>query len=121
MLRIRVRQSPWMSNHFDLRHQFQKKDTGLTGRVSVRDFQDVLEGIGVNVLVSELALLGGRLDADHVGNLDYYKFCRLMELDASEMYTSACAFMRGSRDAFVLLTQCVGATGLKCRLPFSQP
>lgn len=121
MLRIRVRQSPWMSNHFDLRHQFQKKDTGLTGRVSVRDFQDVLEGIGVNVLVSELALLGGRLDADHVGNLDYYKFCRLMELDASEMYTSACAFMLGSCGAFVLLTQCVGATGLKCRLPFSQP
>lgn len=48
----------------------------------------MLEGIGVSVLASEVALLGKRLDADHSGNLDYYKFCRLMELDATEMYVT---------------------------------
>lgn len=41
MLRVRVRQSPWMANHFDLRHQFALKDPGMSGRVSVRDLQEV--------------------------------------------------------------------------------
>ena len=45
----------------------------------------VLNEIGVEVTEAEVLLLSSMLDVDNKGKLDYYRFCRFVELDPQEM------------------------------------
>ena len=87
-LRNRVRTTAWVSQHMDLKHRFVPKDPHLTGRVTVNEFQAVLSEIGVEVTEAETMLLSRLLDVDSKGKLDYYRFCRYVELDPQEMYAT---------------------------------